>query len=285
VAVLAAVVAAVWVARPAGQSPPVFAGGVDQVEVYATVTGTDGAPVSGLSAANFEVYENGRVAPIETFEAGRFPLTVALGVDRSWSMAGAPLVLARRAARVFLSALAPDDRAMVVAIDSRAEVVAPLDASRAAQMAAVDALDPWSTTALRDAIIATLDRLADEPGRQALIVFSDGTDRYSEAVPSDVAARARRSRALIYPIAIGETRPPLLAELAVLTGGRSFLLPDAEALDATLEAIADELGAQYLIGYSPASPPDGRWRSIRVRAVADDGTELRVRARDGYFAE
>jgi hypothetical protein len=138
VAVLAAVVAAVWVARPAGQSPPVFAGGVDQVEVYATVTGTDGAPVSGLSAANFEVYENGRVAPIETFEAGRFPLTVALGVDRSWSMAGAPRVLARRAARVFLSALAPDDRAMVVAIDSRAEVVAPLDASRAAQMAAVD---------------------------------------------------------------------------------------------------------------------------------------------------
>jgi len=38
-----------------------------------------------------------------------------------------------------------------------------------------------STTALRDAIIAALDRLEPEPGRQALVLFSDGNDRYSRA--------------------------------------------------------------------------------------------------------
>jgi Ca-activated chloride channel family protein len=284
-ALLVAAVTAGWVARPSGQAPPVFAGGVEQVEVYATVVGPGGAPVAGLSVDAFAVYENGALRPIETFEAGRFPLTVALGVDRSWSMAGAPLLVARGAARAFLAALAPGDSAMVMAIDSRAEIVAPFEATRDAQLAAVDALDPWSTTALRDAIVAGLDHLADAPGRQALVVFSDGADRDSLASDADVAARVRRSRALIYPIAIGDARPPLLAELAVLSGGRSFRLPDAGNLGATLRAIVDELGTQYLIGYSPAAPADGHWRSIRVEARAADGTALRVRARDGYFAE
>ena len=59
------------------------------------------------------------------------------------------------------------------------------------------------------------------------MLFSDGDDRYSRATEAEVIARARRSNALIYPIAFGKQRPPLLAELAVITGGRSFLLKDA----------------------------------------------------------
>jgi len=48
---------------------------------------------------------------------------------------------------------------MVVAISSEAEVIAPLSMDRFNQERAIAALDPWSTTALHDAIIATLDRL------------------------------------------------------------------------------------------------------------------------------
>jgi len=271
------------------QERAAFSGGVDVVEVYATVTDASGAVVDGLTPDRFEVLEDDAPQAIEVFAAGQFPLTVALGVDRSWSMAGEPLAVAKLAAGTFLESLGQADRSLVVAIDSRAEVVAPLAMSRAGQVAAVDALDPWSTTALHDAVIATLDRIAGEPGRQALVIFSDGVDRYSTATAADVVARARRSRALIYPIAIGDTRPPLLAELAVLTGGRSFLVPDAAGLPGILGTIAAELGSQYLIGYIPSDPPGGddrgRWRSIRVRAVDEAGRELRVRARDGYTVE
>jgi len=153
-------------------------------------------------------------------------------------------------------------------------------------MRVLDALDPWSTTALHDAIIATLDRLDDEQGRLALVVFSDGVDRYSVAPASAVVERARRSQALIYPITIGRTRSPLAAELAVATGGRSFLVRDARALDDTFATIATELRHQYLIGYvpsTPARPADRAWRSIRVRVR--DRPDLRVRARDGYTTE
>ena len=262
-----------------------FASQVQLVEVYATATDARGEPVIGLSREDFEVYEDNQLQDVSTFAAGEFPLTVALGVDRSWSMAGDRLRLAKQASQSFLRALRPGDRSMVVAINSDAEVIAPLTMDRFNQGRAIDALDPWSTTALHDAIIATLDRLEPESGRQALVVFSDGTDRYSRATGAQVVERARRSNALIYLIAFGKERPPLLAELAVVTGGRSFLLRDARDLDKTLADVARELRYQYLLGYSPSDPIEPakpEWRSIRV-VLKTPG--LRVRARDGYMTD
>ena len=276
-------VAAVAAQEPVAQ----FTSRVQLVEVYATVTDAAGQPVMGLTRGDFEVYEDGQPQAISTFAAGDFPLTVALGVDRSFSMAGEPLQLAKQASQAFLRELKPGDRSMVVAISNDAQVIAPLSADRAAQARAIAGLDAWSTTSLHDAIVATLDRLAPEPGRQAMVVFSDGVDRYSQASASEVIDRARRSNALIYPIAFGKTRAPLLAELAVLTGGRSFQLRDARELQATLSTVARELRYQYLLGYTPAEPPEAggqAWRSIRV-AVKNPARGLRVRARDGYTTE
>lgn len=269
--------------RPAQEGPLArFSSQVQLVEVYATVTDAKGEPVTGLKREDFEVYENNQIQEVSTFAAGEFPLTVALGIDRSWSMAGDKLRLAKQASQSFLRALKPDDRSMVVAINNDAEVVAPLTMARFNQGRAVEALDPWSTTALHDAIIATLDRLAPEPGRQALVIFSDGTDRYSKASAAQVVERARRSNALIYLIAFGRERSPLLAELAVVTGGRSFLLRDVRDLDKTLAEVAKELRYQYLVGYTPTDPIEAdhpEWRSIRV-VLKKPG--MKVRARDGY---
>jgi Ca-activated chloride channel homolog len=257
---------------------------VQLVEVYVSVADASGEPVTGLRQADFSVTEDGEPQEITTFAAGEFPLAVALGVDRSFSMAGEKLITAKKATQSFLRRLKPADRSMVVAISNEADVIAPLSTDRPAQERAVQRLDAWSTTALHDAIVASLDRLAPEPGRQALIVFSDGTDRYSERTAADVVNRARRSTALVYPIAFGKTRPPLLAELAVLTGGRSFLLKDPRELEMTLGTIARELRHQYLLGYTPARPivpGESEWRSIRV-TLRGNRQGVRVRARDGY---
>jgi Ca-activated chloride channel family protein len=264
-----------------------FSSSVQLVEVYATVTDARGELVTGLKEDDFELYEDNQRQDISAFAAGEFPLTVALGVDRSWSMAGDRLRLAKQAAQSFLRELKPGDRSMVVGIGSDADVIAPLSADRFNQGRAIAALDPWGTTALHDAIISTLDRLEMEPGRQALIVFSDGTDRYSRATAAEVMTRARRSNALIYPIAFGKERPALLAELAVIAGGRSFLLRDVKDLEKTLATIARELRYQYLLGYAPSEPIVAgapQWRSIRV-VLKNGKPGLRVRARDGYATE
>jgi Ca-activated chloride channel family protein len=266
---------------------PQFSSSVQLVEVYATVTDAKGEPVTGLRQSDFEVIEDGAPQEVTTFAVGEFPLTVALGVDRSFSMAGERLQLAKQASQAFLRELRAGDRSMVVAIGNEAEVIAPLSADRASQSRAIAALDPWSTTALHDAIVATLDRLEPEPGRQAIVVFSDGADRYSRHSAAEVMERARRSTALIYPIAFGKTRPALLAELAVLTGGRSFLLRDPRELEKTLATVARELRYQYLLGYTPEKPlqrGEREWRSIKV-TLKGARRDVRVRARDGYMTE
>jgi Ca-activated chloride channel family protein len=264
-----------------------FSSGVQLIEVYATVTDMKGELITGLRQSDFQVFENDRLQDISAFAAGEFPLTVALGVDRSFSMAGEPLRLAKLASQTFLRQLRPGDRSMVVAIGNNADVIAPLSNDHAAQAQAVAALDAWSTTSLNDAVIVALDRLEPEKGRQALVVFSDGADRYSQATSGQVIARARRSQALVYPITIGKARVPAAVELATLTGGRSFLLRDVKELERTLTTVARELRYQYLIGYVPSlpvKPGAHEWRSIRV-SLKSPASGARVRARDGYIAE
>jgi Ca-activated chloride channel family protein len=207
---------------------------------------------------------------------------VALAIDRSFSMKGPALTIARTAGRAFVSSLKPDDRAMLISISGDVEVLAPLGTDKVPILRALDQLDPWSTTALHDALIRSIDLLEGETGRRAIVVLSDGVDRYSQRTSADVLDRARRSDVLIYPIAIGKARPALFAELATITGGRSFHLSDPKDLQATLQVIAEDLRAQYLLGYEPSKVwPNGEeeWRSITVRV---DRPGVRVRARSGY---
>ena len=186
-----------------------FSSGVQLIEVYATVTDAKGELVTGLRQSDFQVFENDRPQEISAFAAGEFPLTVALGVDRSFSMAGEPLRLAKLASQSFLRQLKPGDRSMVVAISNDAEVIAPLSSDHAAQARAVAALDAWSTTALHDAVIVALDRLEPEKGRQALVVFSDGADRYSQATSGQVhRARAAQPGAHLSDHASAKARVP-----------------------------------------------------------------------------
>lgn len=262
-----------------------FTSSVNVVEVYATATDARGEPVKGLGREAFTVRENGEPQTISTFAAGEFPLAVALAIDRSFSMSGERLAVAKSAARIFLGELRPEDESMILAIGSEVEVVAPRSSDRAPQLAALSGLDAFGTTGLYDAIIRAIDAIQEARGRRALVLLSDGNDRYSTARAEDALERARRSDVLVYPVALGRERPPVFAELATLTGGRSFHVRNAQTLPDTLRTIARELRHQYLIGYTPAKPIEpgsGEWRAI---AVTVDRPGVRVRARDGYLVK
>ena len=279
-----AVLLAAIAANAAGRAQ--FASGVTVVEVYATVTDQNGMPVGNLRTTDFTIAEDGIPQAITTFASGEFSMSVALAVDRSWSMAGQRLALAKTAVRSFLEQLRPGDRSMLIAVASDTEVVAPLSADPAVATQALARLQPWSTTGLYDAIIASVGMIQPASGRRALILLSDGVDRYSHATAADALETARRSDVLIYPIAIGKSRPPLFPEMAALTGGQSFLLSDdPRRINRTLSLIANELRHQYLLGYTPsraAEPGRPEWRAIQVRV---NRAGVRVRARDGYLAK
>jgi Ca-activated chloride channel family protein len=145
----------------------------------------------------------------------------------------------------------------------------------------VGALDLWGTTPLYDAVREAIDAVQPAAGRRALILISDGHDSDSHSTAAETIAEARRRDVLVYPIAYGRSRPEVFAELAVVTGGRSFLVNNAQELQRALTAIGEELRWQYMLGYTPSRPALERpeWRGIDV-SVSRPG--VRVRARDGY---
>ena len=258
-----------------------FASGVDLVEVYATVVDAHGEPVRGLTQDDFVVEEDGARQGISTFASGEFPLALAVGIDRSFSVSRSQLDATVSAVRGLLRQLPPSDLVTVLAIGSEVLALSPLTADRGEALAALARLEPWGTTPLYDATVSALDTIQLARGRRALILLSDGDDRYSRTTASTLLEVARSRDVLIYPVAIGRSRPPMLAELATVTGGRSFHVVGGRGLPETLSAIGRELRAQYLLGYTSSAPTEGRsgWRSIRVTASRPG---VHVRARDGY---
>jgi Ca-activated chloride channel family protein len=260
-----------------------FTASVNMVEVYATVTDRRGAPIAGLTAADFHIAEDGVPQPVSAFAAGAVPLAIAIGLDRSFSMGGKDnrLGVVKSAARALVGALRPDDQVMVVAIGGETAIVAPLSADRTAALAAIERLDAWGTTPLYDATLGALDAIQPARGRRALVLLSDGTDRYSDTTAAALVSRARQHDVLIYPVAVGASRPALFAELAAATGGRSFFVREPAALIETMTAIATELRFQYLLGYVPSRERAGEpsWHAIEVRVARPD---VHVRAREGY---
>jgi Ca-activated chloride channel family protein len=260
-----------------------FSSGVSLVEVYATVLDVQQQPVQGLTRDDFIVEEDGAPQQISAFAAGDFPLSVAIGIDRSFSVPRAQLSASVTAVSRLLNELRPEDETMVLAIGSQTEVLAPLSRDRAAAASALHSLATWGTTPLFDASLQAIEAIQPASGRRALILVSDGTDRYSEKTAADVLKAAREKDVLIYPIGTGKTRPPIFAEMAAASGGRSFHAPDAHTLSTALTTIAQELRSQYLLGYTPSVSAEQRpgWRAIRVSVRPPGAT---VRARDGYVA-
>jgi VWFA-related protein len=87
-----------------------FSGGVELVNVTATVSDRDGRFVSGLTRDNFTVYEDDRLQTITHFSAERVPVSLGIVVDTSGSMAGEKIRAARRALGRFLTDLLdPED--------------------------------------------------------------------------------------------------------------------------------------------------------------------------------
>ena len=106
---VAAWLSAVVLQAAGTRAAPQFASAVNLVEVYATVSDRTGEPVTGLGPADFDVLEDGRPQAIQAFAAGDFPLSVALAIDHSASMAGSRLRTAAGAAKRFLARLRPED--------------------------------------------------------------------------------------------------------------------------------------------------------------------------------
>jgi VWFA-related protein len=267
---------------------------VDVVSVTAVVHDKAGRFLPGLGPKDVEVYEDGVRQEVSFFREAsgegedKIPLNVVLVLDSSGSMLKSMRFL-REAANTFIRKLEDVDSGLVVQFNESVKGSTEFtgDVDRLEQF--VEALQPWGGTSLYDAVHYGLNRVRDQPGRKAVIVFSDGADTTSSTPEQEVVDYARSVEATVYSVLIrGESglfgRSPrgFLRKIAAETGG-SFFYPDKVGdLIKIFAGISDELHHHYALAYTPKKAPDGAWRTIEVRLVGRKDAEVRVRK--GYFA-
>lgn len=276
----------------AGAGAQTFRSGIETVHVTVTVTDANGRLITGLTKGDFQVFENGEPVQVTQFSDKRVPVSLGLLLDVSDSMFGQPIADARQAVDRFVGdLLEPGDEAFIASFNHSPRIVSQWTQPPSVLRGRLDEVRPTGGTAIYDALVSTaflFDRRRHT--RAALVVISDGADTASDYTLVRARDLVRRTDPFIYAVAIDsgdKTRvstrvnPDALREITGPSGGYTEVIHSAADLGPATERIANELNKQYSIGYTPARPPDGQWRSIRVR-IRDK--EYFARARRGYFA-
>jgi VWFA-related protein len=279
------VVAVASVVSPRAQQP-VFRSTVDRVRVDALVT-HGGEPVTGLSASDFLVYDNGVPQPVELIESGG-PVKVLLVFDISASVAGERLAHLRTASDALVAALGPDDLVGLLTFSQRLDQLVGMTREHGLVRESLAQVHAGGRTALIDAVYAGLSAGFGESGRWLVLVFSDGADTASWLDPARVITEARRSSLVVYGVTAGATaseqeRPWLLA-IADATGGRVTPTEGTTDLGRVFVSLLNEYRSRYVLAFAPTNvPAGGDWHALTVRVKGEKARHLQVTARKGYF--
>ena len=283
---------------PAPSAPIVFRSAVDAVVIPATVRDTRGRIVRDLKRTDFEVIDSGFGRPIQEFHAGDAPISVAVLLDISGSMAvGGNMDRARHAVAVATHHLTDEaDEAALFTFDSTLEQVVGFtkDLHRVRRVSLEGT--PWGKTSLFDAIAATAQAVAERDNRhRAVLVITDGVDTGSRMTPQQVSAIASGIDVPVYLLTVvhpldhlGGTHGVVAADgrvqevatlehLARWTGGSMRIASESKHITSELKDLFAELRYQYLIIIEPGPRPG--WHPLVIRTRKRD---LVVHARGGY---
>ena len=262
----------------------VFRSGVDLVYVTATVTDRDGRFMSGLTASDFVVVDDGRPREIVSFSAARVPLSLGIALDVSVSMTPPQMDTARAAVRRLVNdLLGREDELFLAVFERETSLLQRWTSDRALFGRALARAEVGGTTALYDAVQQLLP--VAESGRnnkKALLVVSDGDDRASQTTERELQRFVRGSEVLVYALGVDGGRGVNARNLRRFTddtGGRTEVVNGFRNLDAATARLADELNRQYQLAYVMPAARDRRWHPIKVE-VRKKGVV--VRARSGY---
>jgi Ca-activated chloride channel homolog len=220
------------------------------------------------------------------------PISLGVVMDSSDSMRGEAIVDARGALDRFVGELLESgDEAFVGTFNHIPRSVTPWRKPPETLVNVLGGTQPTGGTAIYDAMVAFAPLFEQRTNtRAAMVVVSDGADTASDRTLQQAREVLRRSDAFVYAIAIdapdarASTRvnPDALREITGPSGGYTEIVRTAADLGPATARIADELNKQYTLAYSSSRPPDGTWRSIRVRISRGD---YLARSRRAYFAE
>ncbi|MEO6964511.1 MAG: VWA domain-containing protein [Acidobacteriaceae bacterium] len=277
--------------------PFVFRTSANEVVLYATVIDSRHRhQVTNLTQQDFTVYENNVPQTISSFRQEDVPVSLAILVDNSASMAGKRDAV-DRAALELVRASNPQDEAFIVNFSDEAFLDQDFTSNIELLEKGLAHIDSKGGTALYDAVIAAADHLSKQAKRtkQVILIVTDGEDNSSSATLAETIRRVQDlhgpivySSGLLYdePFGRGHQARKALQSLSDETGGIAFFPKSLNQVDAITTEVAHDIREQYILGYRPSQPiSQGGYRAIRVEAKAKGLGKLTVRTRAGYFAQ
>lgn len=263
-----------------------------------------GRPLTGLTAADFVVKDNGAPQQLIAFGQEAEPLQVLFVLDVSGSMGR----LLRQMADVAQSALAtlgPEDEVGVMLYSRRSRITQELVPDRRAALLALQEA-PLATglgagTSMNEALLAACAYLKNLPpfvGRRALVVLTDNGGLNEHAPDDAVLRELAAANAVLNAIVTRDAKPPGPPRpgvemnpdytfndvflLARESGGEILRADRPERFREMLERIR----LRYGLGYRAPDAAPGEWRRVEVNLTEEARRKYRraeVRARPGYL--
>ncbi len=281
---------------------------VKLVNVAFSARDSRGALIENLTQDDVEVFEDAVPQKISFFARSvEVPLTLGLIVDVSGSQDQFSKQHEHDLQIFLTDVLGPKDRAFLICFGNHIRLVSDFSQSATELMGRLEKyrhdnghfpeLGPKEErdlgTAFYDSIFYPItEKLANESGRRALLIFSDGEDNSSSHDMMSAIESAQSANVLVYTIRYTEKKHGKLTarnkygirvmdRIAKETGGQHI---DAETTDPKtyFRQIAQELRTSYELAYYPTnSANDGTFRKIVIRPK---GSEVTLRSRTGYFS-
>ena len=281
---------------------------VNLVSVAFVARDANGALVNNLTQDDVEVLEDAIPQKVAFFSrSADVPLTLGVVVDASGSQDHFSKQHKNDLEVFFKDVLGPKDRVFLVGFGNHIRLVSDFSQSGG------DLLEQWKQyqkstgrfpelgpredrdlgTAFYDSIYYSVtEKLAQENGRRAILLFSDGEDNSSSHNMMTAIETAQGENVVVYAIrytdkehgkltARNKYGTSVMDRVARETGGAHI---DAETTDAHVyfRQIAEELRTSYELGYYPTDPlKDDTFRKIVIKPKRDG---VKVRAKTGYFS-
>jgi len=299
---------------------PTFRASTEMVRID-TLVERDGKPVTGLTADDFTVLDNGtpqRIVTIKQMEA----VAVGVALDTSGSMEGDRFARAQAATLALLGQLRPDESSVVIGFADLTARLIPAGTPPGDRERLLSSVVSAGSTALADGAYAAVIACDTGPGSKLLVVLTDGRNNSGWLGGRDVIDAARRHEVVIYPVGVGvdasgmkftprpildprlqsgtETRAyneasaarvavaggdalKFLEVVAKQTGGRAIRADWTDDLSVTFRAILQEFRQRYIIAFSPEGVGQGDgWHTLDVKLRKSVKGEVHSRA--GYWS-